>query len=135
MPSILTKLLGGRHPEPEAKTDIKPETNWENSATATNEFLSDHINTASEGDLSLATQVAPGVGLKGPRLTRFFSYYRNHIGVLAADLGCAVLVSATALALPLCANFIIKRLSTESAQADLLEIFRLAKLRRDQGEC
>jgi ATP-binding cassette subfamily B protein len=126
MPSILTKLLGGRHPEPEAKTEIKPETNRENSATATNELLSDQISTAPEGDLSLVTQAAPGVGLKGPRLTRFFSYYRNHIGVLAADLGCAVLVSATALALPLCANFIIKRLSTESAQADFLgEIYIL----------
>jgi len=120
MPSILTKLLGGRHPDPEAKTEIKPETNRENGATATNEFLADQISTASEGDLSLVT------GLKGPRLIRFFSYYRNHMGVLAADLGCAVLVSATALALPLCANFIIKRLSTESAKADLLsEIYIL----------
>jgi len=44
-------------------------------------------------------------------LRKFLSYYRPHIGLLLADLGCAVLVSATTLALPLCANYVVKRLT------------------------
>jgi len=43
---------------------------------------------------------------------KFLSYYRPHLGLLLADLGCAALVAATTLALPLCANFVVKRLST-----------------------
>jgi ATP-binding cassette subfamily B protein len=45
------------------------------------------------------------------RLSEFLSYYRPHLPLLAADLGCAVLVSATALALPLCANFITRQVT------------------------
>ncbi len=67
-----------------------------------------------------------GPRLTGKRFTRFFSYYRHHLGVLIADLGCAVLVAVTALALPLCANVIIKRLSNADYQGDLLgEIYTL----------
>jgi len=44
------------------------------------------------------------------RLRKFFSYYRPHLPLLAADLACALLVSMTALFLPLCANHITKRL-------------------------
>ena len=46
------------------------------------------------------------------RLAKFFSYYRPHIGLLLADLGCAVIVSMTALFLPVCANYVTKRLGT-----------------------
>src|ERR1700677_944353 len=49
--------------------------------------------------------------LRPERWRKFLSYYRPHLGLLAADLACAVLVSATALALPLLANYVIKRLS------------------------
>jgi ATP-binding cassette subfamily B protein len=49
-------------------------------------------------------------GLSGPRLKKFLSYYRPHLALLAADLGCAILVAATALALPLGANYVVKRL-------------------------
>jgi ATP-binding cassette subfamily B protein len=45
------------------------------------------------------------------RQSEFLSYYRPHLPLLAADLGCAVLVSATALALPLCANFITRQVT------------------------
>ena len=48
------------------------------------------------------------------------SYYRPHLPVLLADLGCAVLVSATALALPLCANLITKRLAVTGDPAEVL---------------
>src|SRR5690606_1243309 len=44
------------------------------------------------------------------RARRFLSYYRPHLPLLAADLACALLVSATALLLPLCANHVTKRL-------------------------
>ena len=46
------------------------------------------------------------------RLNTFVSYYRPHIPVLMADIACAVLVSMTALFLPLCANHITRRLAT-----------------------
>jgi ATP-binding cassette subfamily B protein len=49
------------------------------------------------------------------RARRFFSYYRPHLPMLAADLGCAVLVSATALALPLCANFVTRQVTALQA--------------------
>ena len=46
------------------------------------------------------------------RTRKFLSYYRPYLGLLAADLGCAVLVAATAVSLPLCANFVTTRLLT-----------------------
>ena len=45
-----------------------------------------------------------------PRLRKFLSYYRPHIPLLLADVACALVVSLTALFLPLCANHITKRL-------------------------
>lgn len=41
---------------------------------------------------------------------KFLSYYRPHLPLLAADLACALLVAAIALALPLCANYVTKSL-------------------------
>jgi ATP-binding cassette subfamily B protein len=38
------------------------------------------------------------------------SYYRPHIPLLLADVACAILVAATALALPLCANYVTRTL-------------------------
>jgi len=49
--------------------------------------------------------------LRPARWRKFLSYYRPHLGLLTADLACAVLVSATALALPLLANYVVKRLA------------------------
>lgn len=58
------------------------------------------------------------------RLNTFVSYYRPHIPVLMADIACAVLVSMTALFLPLCANHITRRLATlHSASALFGEIW------------
>ena len=53
-------------------------------------------------------------------LRRFLGYYRPHLPMLAADLGCAVLVSATALALPLCANYITRQVTAFGANAAVL---------------
>ncbi|MEX0955581.1 MAG: ABC transporter ATP-binding protein [Rhizobiaceae bacterium] len=44
------------------------------------------------------------------RARKFLSYYRPHLPLLTADLACALLVAATAVALPLCANYVITRL-------------------------
>src|SRR5690348_16861038 len=60
------------------------------------------------------------LGLSGPRLAKFLSYYRPHLWLLAADLGCAMLISATTLALPLCANFVVKRLAGPHANPGLV---------------
>jgi ATP-binding cassette, subfamily B, bacterial len=61
---------------------------------------------------------------KRRRWAKFLSYYRPHVGLLIADLACAVLIAATALALPLCANFVVKRLTLVGAHpAALGEIY------------
>jgi ATP-binding cassette, subfamily B, bacterial len=57
-----------------------------------------------------ASAARPEGGASGSRARKFLSYYRPHLPLLAADLACALLVSATALFLPLCANYITKRL-------------------------
>jgi ATP-binding cassette subfamily B protein len=44
------------------------------------------------------------------RARKFLYYYRPHLPLLAADLACAILVAATAVALPLCANYVTTRL-------------------------
>ncbi len=58
------------------------------------------------------------------RIRKFLSYYRPHGPLLAADLACAVLVSATALFVPLCANYVTKRLvELPDAPAALEQIY------------
>jgi ATP-binding cassette, subfamily B, bacterial len=59
--------------------------------------------------------------LRSGRWRKFLSYYRPHLGLLAADLACAVLVSATALALPLLANYVVKRLALAGAAPHLMD--------------
>jgi len=55
------------------------------------------------------------------RARKFLSYYRPHLPLLAADVGCALLVSITALALPLCARAVTQQLQAEGAAAGVLE--------------
>lgn len=43
-----------------------------------------------------------------PRIKKFLSYYKPYLGLLLADLVCALIVSATTLILPLCARYITK---------------------------
>jgi ATP-binding cassette subfamily B protein len=45
------------------------------------------------------------------RFRKFLSYYRPHIPLLLADIGCALVISTTALILPLGANFITRQLT------------------------
>jgi ATP-binding cassette subfamily B protein len=51
------------------------------------------------------------------RARKFVAYYRPYVPLLLADLACAVLVAAGAIALPLCASYITARLP-ELAQSD-----------------
>lgn len=46
------------------------------------------------------------------RLRRFLSYFRPHLPLLMADIACAVVVAAAAVALPLCANIVMGYLIT-----------------------
>ena len=55
------------------------------------------------------------------RARRFISYYRPHLPLLMADLLCAVLVAATAVAMPLIANHIINRLPELAKAPDALQ--------------
>lgn len=63
------------------------------------------------------------------RALKFVSYYRPHIPLLVADLACAVLVSATALFLPLCANYVARQLGAAGdAPAALNQIYSVGGL-------
>ena len=60
---------------------------------------------------------------------RFLSYYRLHIPLLLADLGCAVIVAITALALPLCAHRVTESLAAlHNAPAALAGIYAVGGL-------
>jgi ATP-binding cassette subfamily B protein len=69
---------------------------------------------------TLALVGAPARPLRGARLRKLLSYYRPYLGLLTADLACAFLVSATTLAFPLCANFVVKRLTQSHGDPALL---------------
>jgi len=49
-----------------------------------------------------------------PRVKKFFSYYKPYLGLFYADMACAVIVSATILAIPLCIRYITKNLEADS---------------------
>ncbi len=71
--------------------------------------------------LTAATAGAPPSPASRPsRLRKLLSYYRPHLPLLVADLGCAILVSATALFLPLCANYVTKQLVGLTAAPEAL---------------
>lgn len=55
------------------------------------------------------------------RAKRFVSYYRPHVPLLVADLLCAILVAATAVAMPLIANHIVNRLPELANAPDALQ--------------
>lgn len=52
-----------------------------------------------------------------PRLKKFFSYYKPYLGLFYADMACAIIVSITVLAIPLCIRYIIKNLESQSPDA------------------
>lgn len=62
----------------------------------------------------------PTAALTRARARKFLSYYQPHLPLLAADLACAILVAATALALPLCANFVTRQFTELGATPEAL---------------
>lgn len=67
--------------------------------------------------------------MRRARLGKFVAYYRPHIPLLLADLACAVLVAASAVALPLCASYITAHLADLSnARAGLDTILAVGGL-------
>src|SRR6266852_2259584 len=54
-----------------------------------------------------------------PRVRKFFSYYKPYLRLFYSDMACAMLVSATTLAIPLCIRYITKNL--ESYSPDVLQ--------------
>lgn len=62
------------------------------------------------------------------RLKKFLSYYKPYWGLFLADLGCALLVSATALAMPLCARYITKTVLENPGPSALSQIYGMGAL-------
>ena len=91
-----------------------------NSSRAVDPGANDNLGSR----IGLTSQRAPDFSkpprLRGPRLRKLLSYYRPHLGLLTADLGCAFLLSATTLLLPLCANFVVKQLGAGNSDPILL---------------
>ncbi|MGV8855535.1 MAG: ABC transporter ATP-binding protein [Devosia sp.] len=58
---------------------------------------------------------SPLVDARRARARKFISYYRLHIPLLVADLGCALLVAASAVALPLSASYLTGHLAELTA--------------------
>ena len=58
------------------------------------------------------------VSRRAGTLRRFLAYYAPHKRLLAADIGAALLVSVTALALPLGANLVTRQLGARAGGAD-----------------
>ena len=54
------------------------------------------------------------------RARKFVGYYRSYVPLLTADLACALLVAASAIALPLCASYITTRLPELAGAPDAL---------------
>lgn len=52
-----------------------------------------------------------------PRFKKFLSYYKPYKGLFYADMACAIIVSATVLAIPLCIRYITKGLEANSLDA------------------
>lgn len=52
-----------------------------------------------------------------PRVKKFLSYYRPYLKLFAADMLCAIIISVTLLAIPLCIRHIIKNVEVHSPES------------------
>lgn len=57
------------------------------------------------------------------RMKKFLSYYIPYLRLFFADMGCAVIQSATTLLLPLCISYITKNILTEPTAGALNQIY------------
>jgi ATP-binding cassette subfamily B protein len=60
------------------------------------------------------------------RSKKFLSYYKPYLGLLAADLACAFVVSATTLLFPLCIRYLTKNVLEGSSPNTFNQIFMVA---------
>jgi ATP-binding cassette subfamily B protein len=66
------------------------------------------------------TRVRPAASLRTRRVKKFLSYYRPYRLWLAADLAASCLIASTTLALPICANLIIRHLAMGTAASSAI---------------
>jgi ATP-binding cassette subfamily B protein len=59
----------------------------------------------------------------GSRSKKFLSYYKPYLGLLLADLACALIVSATTLLIPLCIRYITKNVLADNTPDTLNQIY------------
>ena len=59
---------------------------------------------------------------------KFLSYYKPYLGLFVSDVVCALIVSGTALALPLCANYITKHILENNVPNPLGRIYGMGAL-------
>ena len=59
------------------------------------------------------------------RSKKFLSYYKPYLGLLFADLGCAFIVSAITLILPLCTSYITKNILAGNTPNALNQIYMI----------
>ncbi len=64
----------------------------------------------------------------GARGLKFFSYYKPYMRLLCLDVICAFFVSATTLALPLCASFVTKNILEVHAPNAMIQIYQVGAL-------
>jgi len=62
------------------------------------------------------------------RTKKFFSYYKPYLGLFFADMACAFVVSGTALAFPLCANYITKNILESDSPNALGQVYSVGAL-------
>lgn len=59
------------------------------------------------------------------RIRKFFSYYKPYLGLLSADMACAVIASAAMLAIPLCVRYITANLLQVGSTDALHQIYMM----------
>ncbi|MCL4870256.1 MAG: ABC transporter ATP-binding protein/permease [Anaerolineae bacterium] len=59
----------------------------------------------------------------GSRSKKFLSYYKPYLGLLFADLACALIVSATTLLIPLCIRYVTKNVLADNTPDVLNQIY------------
>ncbi|MEP7136366.1 MAG: ABC transporter ATP-binding protein [Chloroflexota bacterium] len=62
------------------------------------------------------------------RNRKFLSYYKPYMKLFYADMACALVVSGTALALPLCANYITKHVLQNNVSDALRQVYGMGAL-------
>jgi len=62
------------------------------------------------------------------RVRKFFSYYKPYLGLLSADMVCAVIASAATLAIPLCIRYITTNLLEVGSDDALHQIYMMGGL-------